>query len=256
MKASSDHLVFVDESGDHSLTSINPDFPLFVLAFCIVRKSDYAQTVVPALLHLKHRWFGHELIVLHEKEIVRKENAFSFLQNSSRRGEFMADLDAFMTMAPITIIATVIRKDRLEQRYREPMNPYHLALLFCLERTRHFLDGVGDGVETTHVIAEARSPRAGSMGREDGDLHRTFVDIVEGRHLLQGLGQALPNFQLHFASKQANVAGLQLADLVARPLGLSVLRPGQQNRAFEIIRTKLHCREQPANRHLGLKVFP
>ena len=31
----SDYIVYVDESGDHSLTSINPRYPLFVLSFCV-----------------------------------------------------------------------------------------------------------------------------------------------------------------------------------------------------------------------------
>jgi hypothetical protein len=47
-------------------------------------------------------------------------------------------------------------------------------------------------------------------------------------------------------SKAANSTGLQLADLTARPIGLSALRPGQPNRAFDIIRSKLG----------GLKCFP
>ncbi|OMH30091.1 DUF3800 domain-containing protein [Motiliproteus sp. MSK22-1] len=37
----SDYLVFVDESGDHSLTSIDEQYPVFVLCFCIVRKDLY-----------------------------------------------------------------------------------------------------------------------------------------------------------------------------------------------------------------------
>lgn len=31
----SDYLIFVDESGDHGLTTINPENSVFVLAFCI-----------------------------------------------------------------------------------------------------------------------------------------------------------------------------------------------------------------------------
>lgn len=31
----SDYVVYVDESGDHSLASIDPDYPVFVLALCI-----------------------------------------------------------------------------------------------------------------------------------------------------------------------------------------------------------------------------
>ena len=33
----SDYLVFVDESGDHSLTSIDDAYPLLVLCFCIIK---------------------------------------------------------------------------------------------------------------------------------------------------------------------------------------------------------------------------
>ena len=33
----SDHIIFVDESGDHSLKSIDPQYPIFALAFCIIR---------------------------------------------------------------------------------------------------------------------------------------------------------------------------------------------------------------------------
>ncbi len=33
MLPTSDYLVFVDESGDHGLTSIEPSYPIFVLAF-------------------------------------------------------------------------------------------------------------------------------------------------------------------------------------------------------------------------------
>lgn len=39
----SDYLVFVDESGDHHLTRIDPQFPVFVLLFAILRKDDYVE---------------------------------------------------------------------------------------------------------------------------------------------------------------------------------------------------------------------
>ena len=29
----SDYIVFVDESGDHSLESLNPDYPIFVMGW-------------------------------------------------------------------------------------------------------------------------------------------------------------------------------------------------------------------------------
>ena len=48
----SDYIVYVDESGDHSLTSIDPDYPVFVLSFCIFRKAEYAQAVTPVTIFL------------------------------------------------------------------------------------------------------------------------------------------------------------------------------------------------------------
>lgn len=252
ISVSSDYIIYVDESGDHSLAKINPEYPLFVLALCIVKKSEYADQIVPAMQRLKHRWFGHDLVVLHEKEIIRKENAFSFLQNSQRYTAFMSDLTHLVASAPITVISTVIRKEALSRRYHQPMNPYDVALLFCLERARDFLVSVGDADRVTHLIAEARSPREKSLGREDGELATTFKAIEEGRHPLQTPRSPRGHFALHFAHKQANIPGLQIADLIARPIGLSVLRPGQPNRAFDVISSKF-WRSFP---DCGLKVFP
>jgi len=42
----SNYIVYVDESGDHSLSSVNKDFPIFVLAFCIFEKAMYSQSAV------------------------------------------------------------------------------------------------------------------------------------------------------------------------------------------------------------------
>ncbi len=38
----SDYIIYVDESGDHSLESIDKEYPVFVLAFCIFNKKIYS----------------------------------------------------------------------------------------------------------------------------------------------------------------------------------------------------------------------
>ncbi|MFQ6111418.1 MAG: DUF3800 domain-containing protein, partial [Nitrospinota bacterium] len=38
-------MIYADESGDHGLVSINPQYPFFVLCFCIFKKSDYISSV-------------------------------------------------------------------------------------------------------------------------------------------------------------------------------------------------------------------
>ncbi len=87
----SDYIVYVDESGDHSLTSIDPDYPIFVLSFCIFRKAEYATSVTPAIRQLKFATFGHDMVVLHEADIRRKKGAFSRLSKEPREA-FMKQL--------------------------------------------------------------------------------------------------------------------------------------------------------------------
>lgn len=56
-------------------------------------------------------------------------------------------------------------------------------------------------------------------------------------------------------------SGLQLADLVARPIGLKTLRPHQTNRSFEVLKKKFYCADgrEGAGKNFegkGMKVYP
>jgi hypothetical protein len=80
----SNFVVYVDESGDHGMQNLDPNYPLFVLAFCIFYKGHYSEKVVPALHKLKFNEFGHDLVVLHEHEIRKETGPFKF-QNRQHR---------------------------------------------------------------------------------------------------------------------------------------------------------------------------
>ena len=97
-RAFSDYVVYVDESGDHSLTSINPDFPIFVLAFCVFHKRHYSEMIIPAVEKLKFNYFGHDSVVLHENEIRRQKGPFTFLSQRTVRQEFMGQLDGIIVV--------------------------------------------------------------------------------------------------------------------------------------------------------------
>jgi hypothetical protein len=58
------------------------------------------------------------------------------------------------------------------------------------------------------------------------------------------------------ASKQTNCAGLQLADLIARPIGLRILRPAQPNRGFDIVRKKFISDSKGNYMEYGLSILP
>jgi len=241
----SDFIVYVDESGDHSMTSIDPEYPVFALSFCIFRKDRYCQQVAPAVRALKFGLFGHDMVVLHEMEIRRKKGAFASLGRDARE-QFISDLTAVIEAAEFTLIAVVIDKAAHARRYARPEHPYHLAFQFGLERLERLLQMRGQGGRTTYVVCEARG------GREDAELELEFRRIRDGANFLR---QRLP-FELVVAHKQTNSEGLQLADLTARPIALSVLRPGQFNRAFQVLEPKFLRDDRGVMQGMGLKVFP
>lgn len=249
-KKFSDYLVFVDESGSPTLGNIDPDYPVLVLAFLIVRKDEYQSHIVPALQQFKFRHFGHDQVILHEREIRRDMGAFSFLKTAALKQVFLNELSDIMAVAPFSLVSVVIRKDLLQAKYKSPENPYHLALQYGLERVHGFLHqqelkSNSTSLPVVHMVVEKRGKN------EDDELELEFRRICDGANFKR---DDFP-FEIVFAHKQSNSSGLQLADLVARPIGMSVIRSDQPNRAFELLRSKL-VQVGGNAKGWGLKVYP
>lgn len=247
----SDYVVYVDESGDHSLASIDPDYPVFVLALCVFHKRHYAEKIIPAVEKLKFNYFGHDSVVLHEHEIRKQKGEFAFLSHLPTRMEFMERLSSIMEVSNFILIACVVDKTRLGRSEGAGSNPYHIALDICLEALREFLAEKGQDQVQTHVVVECRGKK------EDAELELEFRRICDGEN--QGNRQ-LP-FNVVFADKKTNLTGLQLADLVARPVGLNYIRPSQPNQAFELLKSKFFCdggRSAVGSgyKNVGLKIYP
>lgn len=239
----SDFIVYADESGDHGMVNIDPQYPMFALTFCVMRKDAYTAEIVPAVQRLKFGIWGHDTVVLHEHEIRKSLGPFGLLRTDrALRTRFFEELNALIEAAPMTIFASVIDKEKHRAKYANPRSPYEIALHFCMERLHILMTAGTQHGKTVHVVFESRGTR------EDAELDLEFRRIARNdshpgnrRHDFSRF-----DFQPVFIPKAANASGLQLADLTARPIALSRLRPDQPNRAFEIIRPKLG----------GLECFP
>lgn len=247
----SNFVVYVDESGDHGMQTLDPNYPIFVLAFCVFYKRHYSEKVVPALHKFKFNHFGHDLVVLHEHEIRKEKGAFRF-QSRAHQQRFIGELNGIIDSSNFILISCVIDKEKLRATQPVlPPNPYHLALTFCLETLHQLMQEKKQDRALTHVVVECRGKK------EDNELELEFRRICDGANRQ---GEPLP-FDIIFADKKVNSLGLQLADLVARPVGLGVLRPGQENRAFEVLKRKFFCSGGRAGvgegfENWGLKIFP
>jgi len=240
----------LDESGDHGLKHFDPNYPVFVLAAVLLRDPALGQ-LEKTFSGLKQVYFGNGDIIFHEREIRKREGPFGELEKD-KYVRFVEDLTHTIDQLDFQVIAVIIDKRRLVTRYVRPDNPYEIALGFVIERIAMEVRECYDG--ELPLILEGRGRR------EDRSLLRVFRDFREGRHPLSKPlrygGEVLKCMRLKFRDKRENIAGLQLADLVARPLGIGYLRPEQRNRAVEVIREKLIKSPRGNVDGFGLKVFP
>lgn len=247
----SKYIVYVDESGDHGMQTVDEQYPLFVLAFCVFHKRHYSEQVVSALEKFKFNYFGHDQVILHENEIRKEKGAFTIFRNREQKLQFLDELTGIIEYSNFILISCVIDKRSLRKQVDMNSNPYHLALGFCLEALYEFLQEKEQHEKKTFVVVECRGKK------EDDDLELEFRRICDANNRLN---KSLP-FEVLFSDKKAMSSGLQLADLVARPIGLSVLRPEQDNRAFDVLKRKFYCDGGRAGvgkdyEGLGLKIYP
>ena len=241
------YIVYLDETGDHSLELIDKDFPVFALAMFVCKSSYYNQTIVPSVNNLKMDYFGHEGIVLHSRDIRKAQRDFGFLTNEIKRKKFVERINSIMSDLQYSLIVSVIKKQDHKEKYGLfADNPYDLAMMFCLERLLFFLEAIGQ--DEINIVAESRGKR------EDNDLKLSFFRIISsGTNFNSAERFKKINFKLHFVPKSRNIIGTQLADLAAYPIARKVLKPKIDNLAYEIIKDKFYKGKGRIN---GLKVFP
>ena len=159
-------VVYLDETGDHSLEVVDQDFPVFVLCLLICDTQQYA------------------------RDIRKAQGAFGFLTDPAKRQVFYERLNQIMATCDYTLIATASRKQKHKDRYgRAARNPYDLAFTFALERLLPLLEGLGQ--TDVQLIAEARGRR------EDAELRLAFLMNVIGIQMADLAGYPVARYVLN-----------------------------------------------------------
>ena len=245
--AYNDYIIYADESGDPNPASVDANYPVFVLNFCVFRKDEYAASVLPAVTAFKFEHFGHDMIVLHEHDIRRRNPPFALLHDRLTHVAFMNGLNNLFMEMNFDIISAVVDKRRLTEQRSDAADLYLVALQLCLERAHLFLASRGQSGRTTHVVLESRGKR------EDNEMVRA---LSQNRSAGAEVAKPTARFEIVFADKKTNSAGMQIADLTAGPIGRHFVRPEQANRAWALLQTKLWRGPQTTANAAGLMVFP
>jgi hypothetical protein len=208
--------IYVDEVGNSDLgASQDPNHRYLSLTGALFDLGYIDAVVHPRLEDLKRRFFGShadEPVILHRKELVNQRPPFESLRNPDVKDRFDRELLALLRELDYTVMTVVIDKLEHQQRYQVwRYDPYHYGLHVILERYVLWLkrrNARGD------VMAESRG------GREDRRLKDSFERICrEGTDYLDAglFSQFLTSGQLKVKPKANNIAGLQIADLIAHP---------------------------------------
>ena len=240
-------IVYMDETGDHTLELVDKDYPIFGLVMVICDADAYADKIVPAVYRFKMKFFGHEGIILHSYDIRKQKGPYAFLSHAARRNEFYSHINEIMGLNDYTLIASMIRKQHHKDRYGDAaVNPYDLAMEFALERLLPLLEKTGQ--EEVYVMAEARGKK------EDDQLSLSFYRFVnDGNIYIPADRIKRIQFRLIFRTKEMNIIGMQMADLAAYPTARHVIDPDKANPAYDILRPRFYVGSGQVR---GLKIFP
>lgn len=243
-------IMFLDESGDHSLKKVDKQYPVFCLTGVIIDEKEYIERIIPEVNRIKNKYWKKTDIVFHSHDIRKCVYPFNNLLSESTRKKFYKDLDFFLLKCKIEIIATVILKEKLKFLYSSPDNPYNISMMFLMERFLYYLEEIND---QGYISVEARDSKSNK------DLFEEYSKI-----LANGSGSTYfieaKRFQscikkIEFITKKQNEIGHQLADLIAYPTSNKILYPTRKNPSFDVIKSKFRQKNGKI-KGFGIKIFP
>lgn len=240
------YYLFIDESGDHGLKSVDINFPVFVLCGVIFSEEKY-NDFNSRINELKNDLWSSSEVIFHSRDIRKCEKEFQILFNLEKKEFFYNKVNDITYNSDYTIISSVIQKEEYIKKYGRLGNVYAVSLSFIIERTIFFLDSKNKSIQL-EIIVEKR----GKL--EDNELLKHYNEVYS-----IGTGYVKPEriksygTKLRFRSKKDNINGLQLADLVAYPIARHIIEPSRVNIPFDIIENKFY---QYNGKCFGLKQFP
>lgn len=240
------YYLFIDESGDHGLKTIDESFPVFVLCG-IIFSSDEHNKFVERMYEMKHVFWGTKGVILHSRDIRRCEKEFQILLNLETKANFYDKLNGIIAESNYTIISAAIRKAEFIKRYGKLGNVYAISLSFLIERAIFFLDSQSQPAEL-EIIVEKRGKK------EDLQLLTHYNEIYSrGTYYVKPERIHQYKTRLRFKAKKENINGLQLSDLVAYPIANYIINPERVNLPYKLIEPKFY---NSKGKLYGLKEFP
>lgn len=208
--------MYVDEVGHPQMKSFPSDNEKYLsLTGVIVEQTVAKEQLSVACELLKTSQFPDhhpdDPVVFHRTDITNSKGRFKMLKEAEKREAFDEELLRIVREVEYMVITACIDKESHDRHYSEPVHPYHYLMEILVERYVNQLESwnaKGD------IFVEARN------SNDNRDLNREFRLLYEAgtSHVSRDrMQKRLKHGKLTFKRKDQNVAGLQLADLIAHP---------------------------------------
>jgi hypothetical protein len=205
--------LFFDETGNGDLHAAekDPNQRYLSLTALVIRQDRHDSDTTNQLDTLKGNIFGKQNVILHRREIIDAKGNFAILKDGEVRAKFNTEFAALVGRLSRPAFTVSIDKQEHLKKYKVwQFSPYHYALTCLLERFvlwLHYSSNVGD------VMGEARGPK------HDAQLRRAFRFFYKNGTTVRKdvIQKRLISRELRLRPKEANIAALQIADLLAHP---------------------------------------
>src|ERR1700730_17441961 len=150
--------LFLDESGDHGLTNLNPDFPVFLLCGILIKEDDY-ELVRQSMNQLKSAIWGSKDVIFHSRDIRKCEKEFQKLFDLDLKRTFYQGLNKIISESPYVVIASGIQKRLFVENFGKLEDDvYEIALSFVIEQAVLVLQDISDA-DALCIVIERRGKK-------------------------------------------------------------------------------------------------
>ncbi len=216
------HTIYLDESGDHhNPGAVNNIKKRYLCLNGVIIANNKYPDICNQWNSLRKLFIdkNNKIPPLHFHDVINKQGCFNILRNEEIQESFNKLYLAFLSAAPLTIIAIVIDKQKIFDNYATPDDPYGASLKILLDGYIHFLKS---NSSTGNIIIESRNKTDNNKLKQaylsyykNGGYNRQHIDTSTIKNHLAD--------NVLFYTKDKMEVGLEISDMLATIMKFFIL---------------------------------